>query len=229
MSLQRMVNWHLLNILDMLLRMRRNNSNIRLSHWHELLRRELWDWAMHHDLIAIGHEVNGNWLDILSVNTVMIEAKVDPLLSLVDHLRRKRIASKLLSLHRNLMLLMLILLMLLMLLCLIPCDFFNVSLLEIALMPAINLLQVLVDPRVSVENLQSLSVVIAALAMHIGAEGRLRLKRASRSRRAFMMVNFRQAAGLAQVPLGEHIKTWYFFHFYFLNIVYNFISWIICG
>lgn len=48
-------------------------------------------------------------------------------------------------------------------------------------MPTINLLQVLVDPRISIENLQSLSVVITTLGMHIGAEGGVRLKRARRT------------------------------------------------
>lgn len=158
---------------------------------------------MHNDLIAVGHEVNGR-RNILSVNIIMIKAKVNLLLILVNHLRMKRIPSKFMSLHWTLVLLF----------CLVPRELFNVSLLQIALMLTINLLQVLVDPRISVENLQSLTIVVIALSMHIGAEGRLSLKRTSRRSRSFM-VEFRHTAGLAHVPLGEHIKIWYFFHFYF--------------
>lgn len=138
-----MSNWNLRDILDMWLRMRRKNSYVRLSHWHKLLLllwRKLRNWATHDDLITIGNEVNWQRLNILSVSTVRIEAKIDHLLILVNHLLRKSIACKLLSLHLNLMLLML------MLLDLIPCELFNVSLLEIAFMPNIDLLQILVDP-----------------------------------------------------------------------------------
>lgn len=91
-----------------------------LSHsWYELLWRKLWDWTMHKDLIAVWQEMNRHRLDILSVNTILIKAEVYCLLILVNHLRRKRIPTKLICLHCSLM----------MLFCLIPCEFFNVCLL----------------------------------------------------------------------------------------------------